>query len=190
MSDKSLLGEYLDGLSAREARKIIEELARVFEFRPANIRETPGAETGKQPARASMKALAEILAGTDADWMVRECLLNLGRVLYYSNSPPHPYYRQGLIDVLQRAANELRQPTLGEAVCGAIEQHQKLISETEGAVFSVGDVFKSNANVVSQASTIVSSILDKTGASFFTRSERKLLTGLVNPTVARRLNEG
>jgi hypothetical protein len=137
-----------------------------------------------------MKALAEILAGTDADWMVREFILNMGRVLYYSTGPHHPYYRGGLMDVLQRAANELGQPALGEAVCGAIEHYEKLRSGTEGAVFAGGDILESNQNVMNKASSIVASVLDKTGVSFFSRSERKLLTGVVNPTVARRLNEG
>jgi hypothetical protein len=52
-----------------------------------------------------------------------------------------------------------------------------------------GDILESNQNGGNKASGIVSAILDTAGPSFFTRSERKLLTGVVNPTVARRLNE-
>lgn len=127
---------------------------------------------------------------SDADWMVRESILNLGRVAYYSTSPTHSYYREGLAALVQRAAEKLGQPALGQEFEAAVQRHEKLVADAGGAVFAVGDILESNNDVVGKASAIVGDAIDRFGESFFTRSERKLLRGVVNPTVARRLSEG
>jgi hypothetical protein len=186
---KSLLDEYLDGLSVKEARELIRQLLTVYESRPAGAPDGEKSAPRTNTARAAQKALAEVLARTDADWIVREGILNLGRVAYYSTSPPHSYYRQGLIELVQRAADKLGRSAEGHEFDTAVKRHEKLVTEAGGAVFVVGDILESNNAVVSMASRIVTDALDGFGASFFTRSERKMLTGVVTPAVARRLNE-
>jgi len=190
VSDKSLLDEYLDGLSVKDARELLRQLIKVYEFRPALAPDGEKNTARANTARAAQKALAEVLARSDADWMIRESILNLGRVAYYSTSPPHSYYREGLTDLVQRAAEQLRHPALGREFEAAVKHHEKLVKDAGGAVFAVGDILESNNAVVSKASRIVGDALDTFGASFFTRSERKMLTGVVTPTIARRLNEG
>lgn len=186
MADKrSVLDEYLDGLSVKEARELIRLLVKVYEFRPASA---PDGE--KNTARSTMKSLAEVLARTDADWLVRESILNLGRVAYYSTSTPHSYYREGLVELIQRTADKLGEPALGKECETAFKRHEKLVAEAGGAIFAVGEILESNNDVVGKASDIVAAALDKLGASFFSRSERKMLTGIVTPNVARRLSEG
>lgn len=189
MSDKSLLDEYLDGLSVKEARELIRQLVKVYEFRPASTPEGEKNSVRVNTARAAQKSLAQALMRSDADWMVRESILNLGRVAYYSTSPPHSYYREGLTALVQRAAEKLGQPALGQDFEAAVQRHEKLVSDAGGAVFAVGDILESNNAVVAKASAIVGDAIDKFGESFFTRSERKMLRGVVNPTVARRLSD-
>lgn len=187
--ERSLLDGYLDGLSVKEARELIRQLLTVYESRPAGVPDGERSAPRTNTARAAQKALAEVLARTDADWIVREGILNLGRVAYYSTSPPHSYYRQGLIDLVQRAADRLGQSAEGHEFDAEVKRHEKLVTEAGGAVFVIGDILESNNAVVSMASMIVTDALDTFGASFFTRSERKMLTGVVTPAVARRLNE-
>jgi hypothetical protein len=190
MSDgKSLLDEYLDGLSVKEARELIRQLLTVYESRPGGAPNGEKSATRTNTARAAQKALAEVLARTDADWIVRESVLNLGRVAYYSTNPPHSYYRQGLIDLVQRAADKIGQSAQGREFDAAVKRHEKLVADAGGAVFAVGEILESNNVVVGMASKIVTDALDKFGASIFTRSEGKMLTGVVTPAAARRLNE-
>ena len=136
--------QYLDSLSVKEARQLSELLLRIFVFRPADA---PATE--KHTARAAQKALAQLLIDTDAEWPVRELILNAGRTLYYSDEPHHPYYREGLLELIHRSAAKLGRPVEAQRFEKAVQEHEKALAERgTGAVFFSGSVLDTNMRVI------------------------------------------
>jgi hypothetical protein len=176
--------QFLDSLSVKQARQLAELLLRIFVYRPADA---PSDE--KHTARATQKALAQFLIDADAEWAVRELILNAGRTLYYSDEVHHSYYRDGLLELIQRTADKLGEPEQGRHFVSLVEQHEKTLAESgTGAVFFAGSVLDTNMKVIETASKLVEAAIDRFGSGSYSKSERRMLTGVVTPAVARKLN--
>lgn len=189
-SQTSPLDQFLASLSAAELRDVIRRLVTTYENR-----RTDAVPEQKLAGREAQRAMAKLLADRDADWIVREVLLNLGRTLYDSTQPRHDYYGEGLIVLCERLGRALEQTDLGEKVVAAL-RHLKALSEG-GGLFEVGaPVFTSpqdisalmaaNATVLRQASALVNEVLDN-AADTISRSEARMLSGIVDTNTKLRL---
>lgn len=170
--------EFVDGLSTNQLRDALELLLSVFAYRQ---KDACGEE--KFSGRTMQKRLAAVLRNANADWFVREHVLNAGRALYLYDGDRHDYYGEELLALVTRAAKDARVKG-GEL---EVENAMKRLHGEIATRFTGPDLIKANIELVKIASKIVNAALDSKGFTYFTPSERSVLTGVVDVPTARRL---
>lgn len=180
----STLRDYIDSRSVQELRELLEILCDIYILRP----ESSPPPDAKYIARSKQKSLAELLAQTDTDWGVRESMLNMGRALYYAPATEHPYYKERLFELLKSVAKKLGTPKLGEDFQQAAEAYDQIFKKTVGTTHYGTDLLEANQKVVNIASHLIEKALQKPDITF-SKSDSKILTGVVSPRIARQLKE-
>ena len=182
---RSLIECYFDSLSVRECRHLLELLVATFVYRSHDVK-----EDNKYSGRQAQKDIALLLANTDADWAVRELILNMGRALYYSTNDRHPYYLDGLIDLFNKIGREFNCADEAKEFENAIRAYNSLLKQDMShIVFGDGSVMEAEKRLLDAASPLVKKALDERGDSYFSKSEKRLVRGVVRPNLARRLSD-
>ena len=181
LDQNPLLQRYLDDLSARDLRELLGLLLATYFFRAADV-----PREHKYSGRQAQKSLAILLNKTDADWMLREFILNAGRVLYKSTDKRHGYYGEGLNDLIGRMAKDLGRKKDAAEFCKATEEFAKLTDS--GPAWATG-VVEVNVRIFRIATGLVEDILAKNGVEYFTKSERRLVAGVVGTHTVRKLQQ-
>lgn len=172
------LRDFVDGLSVRQARDILELLLAAFACRQKDV-----VDDAKYKGRTALKQLAAALREADADWYVREHVLNAGRVLYYSETPRHDYYGEQLVELVTRAAKDGGLDGAEHAFAAAVAT----LKHEANTHFAGPSLLEANRAVVNAATDIINAVLDARGITYFSPSEKSVLNGVVNVPTARRL---
>jgi hypothetical protein len=79
-------------------------------------------------------------------------------------------------------------PQDGEAFVAAMRKFDKSFAGLGATGWDGGDVMAQSEEVIRRASEIASDVIAQEGPDYFSKSERKALTGVATPSLVRKLS--